>query len=286
METIVNITFYNEKDADTHYNNIKEIYQLYDQLADDFNPSSKYENIYSLNSKRKITAVAELVKLIEEAVKLYEDTNGYFNPLIGRIAHIWKDAITLDAGYPDADLISSELNIMNNTTISIKDNEIELIGDGNIDLGAMAKGYATEKVREYLKKNGVTGYLVSAGESSVLIGKKGDENFKIGLSKPFNSEYIKIVECSNTSVGTSSYKYQKKEYNEGLAHHLINPFTGYPANYYTSVNVMCESSILCDVYSTALFSMDIDSAKDFAKDKNIDILLFGNNEILYQSDNF
>jgi thiamine biosynthesis lipoprotein ApbE len=49
---------------------------------------------------------------------------------------------------------------------------------------------------------------------------------------------------------------------------------------------MCESSILCDVYSTALFSMDIDSAKDFAKDKNIDILLFGNNEILYQSDNF
>ena len=286
MDTIVNITFYNESEADVHYNKIKEIYQLYDELADDFSSSSKYENIYSLNSKRKVTATPELIELVEEAVNLEKETNGYFNPMIGRISHIWKDAITTDTSYPSAELITSELNIMNNTSVSINGNEIELIGDANIDLGAMAKGYATEKVREYLKENNISGYLISAGESSVLLGKKGNDDFKIGLSKPFNSEYIKVVECSNISIGTSSYKYQKKEFDEGLAHHLINPFTGYPSNYYTSVNVMCESSTLCDVYSTAIFSMDIDTAKAFAANKNIDVLLFGNNEVLYQSDNF
>ena len=284
MDTIINVTFYNEKNTDSHYNEIKKIYQLYDELADDFNSSAKYENIYSLNLKRNIEAKEELIELLEEAINLKTLTNGYFNPLIGRISHIWKDAITENGTYPTSVLITSELTIMNNSSITITGNKVELIGDANIDLGAMAKGYATEKVKEYLENNNVKGYLLSAGESNVLLGKKGDSNFKIGLTKPFSNEYIKVLECLDTSIGTSSYKYQKKEYEEGLAHHLINPFTGYPSNYYTSVNVMCLNSTLCDVYSTALFSMDLEAAISFAATQNIDILLYGNNEIIYQSE--
>lgn len=286
MDTVITITFYNEKEADTHYKKIKEIYQLYDDLADDFSQSSRYENIYSLNEKRKIEAIPELIKLVEDALKLKVDTNGYFNPLIGNLAHIWKGAIEDDGAYPSSKVISSELEKMNNTTVNITDTTIELIGDANMDLGAIAKGYATEMVINYLASNDVNGYLLSAGESSVALGAKGEDNFKIGLTKPFAKEYIKILECTNTSIGTSSYKYQMKEYAEGLAHHLINPFTGYPSYHYTSVNVMCPNATLCDAYSTAIFSMDITTAKEFASNKGVDILLYGDNETLYQSEGF
>lgn len=281
MDTIINITFYNTKDYSNHYNNIKSIYNLYDEIADDFEIAEG--NVAELNAKRAITASNELIGLIEAAIEMKEKTNGYYNPFIGRLSHLWKDAIKNGAVIED-DIVNNELEIMNSTSITIVDNRVSLIGNGNLDLGGIAKGYASQRVYEYLKSQNVTGYLINAGLSSILFGDKNKDVIKIGLEEPYDNKFIKIVKAKDKAIGTSSGKYQNAIINNERYHHLLNPYTGKPSNIYDNVNVMCNDSMLCDVYATALFSMELDDAKEFANLNNIDVILFKNHKILYETD--
>lgn len=282
MNTIINVSFYGTEDTTKHYDEIKKIYQKYDSVSSDFE-SSKVQNVFELNEKRSIVASAELIELVNEAVAYIDKTNGYFNPFIGRISHIWKDAIEKEIEV-DSKLIEKELEIMNSTSVKIENSTISLIGDGNLDLGGIAKGYATSKAVEYLEDNGITGYLISAGNSNISCGTKPDSIFKIALENSDGSDLYKIVEVNNASLGTSSYKYQNKIINGALYHHLINPFTGFPACEYDSVSVKGNTPTDCDVYSTAIFAMNKDDAIDFATKNHLEIILYKNNEIIYQSD--
>lgn len=286
MDTIIDITFYNTENYEEHYKKIREIYYIYDQVANDFELSTKYDNIKKLNDYRMIdNASPELIELLTKAIELEEDTKGYFNPLIGRLSHLWKEVIKADEPYIlDDEIIKSELEIMRQSKIIIEGNKIAIIGDANIDLGGIAKGFATNKAKEYLESENVSGYLINAGSSNVSLGDKG-EAFNVGLAKPLEQGMIKKISTYNTSIGTSSYKYQHKIVDNLIIHHLLNPFTGYPANNYTNVNVICDDATLCDVYSTAIFTMELEYAIEFSKQKNIDILLY-KDTILYESDGF
>lgn len=283
MDTTIEITFYNVKEYQKHYEKIKEIYLKYDRLCSDFVSGGDTPNVYDLNEKRSILADFDLVDLIREAVLYKEETKGYYNPFIGRLSHAWKNAIQNHTVVFD-EVVQTELEIMNHTDILIEENQINLIGDGNLDLGGIAKGYATEKAKEYLDSVHVSGYLINAGSSNVLLGDKNSKDFVVALEEPYRSKNILLIEAKHTAIGTSSGKYQSILIDTIRYHHLLNPFTGYPALFYDNVNVSCASSVQCDVYSTAVFCMEMEQAKNFCKEKNVELLLFKDTEILYKSD--
>lgn len=282
MDTTIDITFYNTDDYQTHYQAIKKIYYKYDELSSDY--ESNLKSVKDLNDNRYLeNADNELIELIKKAISLMNDADGYYNPFIGRLSHLWKEAINNNRVL-DNDIILEELAIMNSTSVEFDNNTIKLIGNGNLDLGGIAKGYATQKAYEYLKENNITGYLINAGNSNVLLGDKNGDNFKVGLAKPYTNGTIIIYEGMNKAIGSSSGKYQNVIIDNIRYHHLLNPFTGYPSNIYDNVNILCDDSMLADVYSTAIFSMDLEVAKEFAKNKGIDIILFKDDSILYQSE--
>lgn len=284
MDTTIDITFYNTKDYQKHYKAIKEIYYKYDEISSDFNSSGK--SVKDLNDNRFINdADIELIALIKEANSIMQTTNGFFNLYMGRLTHLWKDAISKNEVLSD-DTINNELVIINNTSIVIDEatNDIRLNGEGNLDLGGIAKGYATQKAYEYLTNNNITSYLINAGNSNVLLGNKNGDSFKVGLTKPYENGNIIIYEGINKAIGTSSGKYQNFILNGIRYHHLINPLTGYPSNTYDNVNVLCEDSMLADAYSTAIFAMDLDTAIEFAKNNEIEIILYKDDSILYRSE--
>lgn len=284
MDTIIYINFYNVDNANDYYDDIKNIYDIYDALSSDYDLKNA-SNVKTLNDDRSIIASDELIELLKIAVSYKNLTNGYYNPFIGRLSHLWKNAIKNKEVVGD-EVISSELEIMNSTSIVFDGNIVSLVGDGNIDLGGIAKGYATKKVCEYLKSKNVNSYLINAGESSIALGSKNNDNFKVALGKPYNSSNISVISAKNTSIGTSSGKNQNCVVDGVRYHHLLNPFTGRPANFYDNVNVLYDDPLLCDVYSTAIFAMDKDTAINFANDLNFDILLYKDNEILYESQGF
>ncbi len=279
FDTVVTMVFYDDANYKTYYNDIKAKFNEINRISDDFNINTDKNNVYVLNDKRKVES-GLLKDMLTKALELKEETNGYFNPFIGRLTHKWKDAIKNNNVLSSTE-IEEELSLMNNTTISFDGDIIKLEGQGNIDLGAFAKGYALEWAKNYLDEKKVDKYYINCGSSSIYVANK---ELNISLSNPYSNDSILDFKESNIGIATSSPKYQYSIIEGEKYHHLINPFTGYPSNIYDSVNVIGNNNMKNDIYSTAFFSMSVDDVKEFVKDKDINVILYKDNEIIYQKE--
>ena len=300
LGTVIDITIYNDSNSQSHYNDIKKI------MLDISNVSNQYEilsdktySIYNLNKERIIynkdnnTYYSLLSDLLNVSFEIKDKTNGYFNPFIGNLSNKWKTFIESGnaINYPKSDEINYLLDEMNSSSIEINDEYITIKGDACIDLGAIAKGYAVSKALDYLKDNNVSNFIINAGQSNISFGVKPNNKYTIQLTdfntklKVFNT--IGIVKGNNNNITTSAMGEQSIYYNNSYIHHIISPITGYPMSYYSTVLVFEEDPMYADPYTTAIFSMDIDTAKQFIKDNNLSSILYSNIDdkgLLYKSD--
>ena len=125
--------------------------------------------------------------------------------------------------------------------------------DMRLDVGAVAKGWAAQKVAEQAPEN----LLISVGGNVCATGPKDDKGtpWVVGVQDPdkSNEEYLHTIYVSSGSVVTSG-DYQRVYVVDGKSyHHIIDPETLYPSEYWRSVTIVCEDSGLADMLSTALF---------------------------------
>ena len=277
FDTVVTIVFY-EDNCEEHYENIKNKINEISRDTNDFSSNSSNNSIYDLNIKRELELSDTLVELINKSINIINESNGYFNPFMGRLTHKWKEAISSKTVLSN-DVITSEVEIINSTSVEISGNKVKIIGEGNIDLGGIVKGYALEWMRKYLNDNKITKYYIDCGSSSIYIG---DYKTSVAFSNPYGSYYIKVLSLDNMGVATSNGKHQNVVIDGVRYHHLINPKTGYPSNNYDTLSVIGKiDNTLLDAYSTALFSMNETDAINFCKNKNLDLLTYSGGETKY-----
>ena len=122
-------------------------------------------------------------------------------------------------------------------------------------MGALAKGYAVQKVCETLPE----GYLLSVGGNVVATGPKPDGSaWTVGVQDPdaAGEAYIHKLSISRGSVVTSG-DYQRRYTVDGERyHHIIDPDTLFPADRWCAVTVIAADSGIADALSTTLFLMD------------------------------
>ena len=137
-----------------------------------------------------------------------------------------------------------------NNTVTLTDPQMKL------DVGAIAKGYATERVAKYFEEKGITGYVLNVGGNIRTIGSKADgTEWTVGIENPNSDDYLAYLKLNGQSVVTSG-SYQRFYYVDGKPyHHIIHPDTLLPATGYLSVSVICYDSGLGDALSTALFCL-------------------------------
>ena len=279
MDTYIDVKFYDEKNHEKYYKGIKNIFNNISSKTSDYLGGL----VYTLNNERKVIYDDTLVDILEFAEEYRILTEGYFNPYMGKLTHLWKDYLEDEIDLPTETDIKKLIEEVNKTSFHYDNNYIYLDGYGDIDLGGIAKGYALEKCKEYLKEEGCKYYLINAGQSSISYTSKKDEDIRAGLY--FGDTNYGYVKAKNIDISTSSPEYQYKydaETNRKY-HHIISPKDGYPKNYYESVNVFNDNAALGDVLSTALFSMDLDTLKSFTKANDIKCVCY-NKEILYKSE--
>ena len=126
-----------------------------------------------------------------------------------------------------------------------------------LDVGAVAKGYATEQVCRAAQNQGIENVLVSIGGNVRAIGSKEGDFWKVGIQNPGNveDESIPLLFFKGMSLVTSGTYERFYTVNGKNYHHIINPDTLYPAEYYTSVSILCKDSGMADALSTAVFNM-------------------------------
>ena len=144
--------------------------------------------------------------------------------------------------------------------------ELVRIPEGmQLDLGAVAKGYAGDRMVEALAYYQCHA-LLNLGQSTIAaIGTNpyGDP-WRIGIQDPHGESYLGVLELSDQSMGSSG-NYQRFFEENGVKYgHIIDPETAAPVhNDLAGVTVVADSALYCDGLSTALFVMGLDKASDF-----------------------
>lgn len=266
--------------TETEFNDVYEIFCRYDDVCNYFDGT-----LQQLNNKKEIEIEDELREVIEFALEFVE-LEDYFNILSGGVNELWKTFFNgTNTTIPDEIEIFNEINIMNSSTISIEDDMIKINGLGKIDLGAVAKGYATKKVGEYLKQNKIDTYLVNAGGSNLLLGYKNqDESYGVGIQYIENYEFAKVLYVNNKSVVTSSIEYLSTTIDDKFYSHIIDPTTGYSNDFYDSITVIGDCAATLDILSTSMFNMDIDKIREISLHYGVDVVVIKGANILFESE--
>ncbi len=269
MDTYINITIYNEskEKANAALDKIDSIYKNYHDLTNRYE-ENELINVYYINNnnddKEYLDIDSKLYNLLEYGINWYQKSNNLLNINMGNIIDVWKKYRDLGNGIPTSEEINNAaINDINK--IILKDGKIKN-NHPNIDLGAIAKGYATEEAGKYLESIGIDKYIINAGGNVKVGNHYAADKYKIGIENPEDpSKIYMVIKGNNISVVTSGGYQRFYEYNGKRYSHIIDPNTLYPGNYMKSVTVITKDSSLGDALSTTLFLMSIQDGMEYIK---------------------
>ena len=160
-----------------------------------------------------------------------------------------------------------------------------------IDLGAIAKGFIADKLKEYLKSEGVEHALIDLGGNVLAIGDKPDgSSFLIGIQKPFDDrgEPIASIELNDQAAVTSGTYQRYFEKDGDFYHHILQPSDGMPCNNgLNSVTILTDSSLTADALSTTTFLLGPDKGMDLINSLDgVEAVFIDTDNNLTYSDNF
>ncbi len=276
FDTVITVVGYENTEAEfnavadgilselAEYHRLYSIYHRFDGL----------ENLCTINelvdgAHRTVTVDRRIIDMLLYAKEMYTLTDGMVNIAMGSVLSLWHDYRELgsdnpaQASLPPTEKLKSaalhtDITKMvideENCTVTLTDPLMKL------DVGAIAKGYATEMVARSFEEKGVTGYVLNVGGNIRTLGTKPDNSeWTVGIENPSGDEYLAYLKLKGESVVTSG-SYQRYYVVDGKRyHHIIHPDTLMPAEGFTSVSVVCRDSGLGDALSTALFCLPQDA---------------------------
>ncbi|SHI83276.1 thiamine biosynthesis lipoprotein [Geosporobacter subterraneus DSM 17957] len=284
FDTLTQVVGYTETEQEfqAYVEKIHSRFQELHRYYDIYNNYEGINNVKTINDNAGIQPVKvdrEIIDLILFAKDWYKKTNGNTNIAMGAVLEIWHEY--REAGMDDPE--NAELPPMKvlqeaakhtdinkiivdtqNNTVYLEDPRMKL------NVGAIAKGYATELVAREIMAEGFTSGIISAGGNIRVLGKPLDgvrERWGIGIQNPDKlivtdeQNLLDTVFINNASV-VSSGDYQRYYIVDGKPiHHLIDPKTLMPGEYYRAVTVVAKDSGVADFLSTEAFLLPLDQSK-------------------------
>lgn len=249
---------------------------------------SKYTNspineFNSLPEGSTLEISTEMATLISDCNTVSEFTDGFFDITTSALSDLWD--VKNAANPPSDDDILKALEKTGWDKILLTGNTLTKTG-AEIDFGGILKGYAADKVREIAKKHKIKNGIVNLGGNVCLIGSKNKTPWTVGIVNPFSpGEVYLTVEAENTNVITSGSYQRYFEYDGRIYHHILSPFTGYPAeNEIASVTVISEDGTRADALSTAIFVAGTEKGLEIAKNYGVELIIIKKDGSVYATE--
>jgi thiamine biosynthesis lipoprotein len=247
--------------------------------------------VYAINhSGGTPTAVSQdTEEVLKKALELGATTGGALAVTMYPVSRAWGFT-TGEYQVPTEMELQELLSHVDDSQVTVEDGTVTIPAEAEVDLGAVAKGYAGDLTAALLKEAGVTSALLNLGSSTIrTIGTKPDgSNWRIAIQDPQDSEgYAGVVELGEGAVDTSGGYQRYFTGEDGTVYwHILDPSTGYPAkNGLISVTVVSQDAFTGDGLSTALFVMGLDKAIDYWRQQgDFEFVLIGDDGSLYVSE--
>ena len=255
--------------ADEILAQLKEYHQLYSI----YHRFEGIENLCTINevvdgAHREVKVDQRIIDLLLFSKKMHEETGGAVNIAMGSVLSIWHEYRSVGMDDPTAASLPSMEELweaarhtdINNLLIDEEKSTVYIIDPlTTLDVGAIAKGYATEQIARSLEERGIEGYLLNIGGNVRSIGGKPDADpWTIGIEDPKGGEHLAYTEFRGGESLVTSGSYQRYYTVDGKRyHHIIHPDTLLPAEGFLSVSVISGDSGVADALSTALFCLPL-----------------------------
>lgn len=243
---------------------INECFHMMNEYESLLSRTREGSDIWNINHSggQPVKVSDDTAALIELAQKYYELSDGALDITVAPYIELWDFQNNPGNVPTDSDIAAAREHVgfsllhLDRNTVTLDD------PDAAIDLGAIAKGYIADRLKDYLESNGIISGYINLGGNMLTIGTKpGNALWNIGIRKPFGevSEIVTTVKIDGLSVVTSG-TYERYFEKDGIIyHHILNPLNGYPVqNGLLSVTILSESSADGDALSTTCFVLGLE----------------------------
>lgn len=278
----------------------KEEFMKYHKLYDYYRTYEGINNIQTINEKAGIEPVKvdkEIIELLKESKDLYERGHRKTNVAMGSVFFLWHELREkyIEKGPLGVTSSNSEeteiptmeelkkaeaISDINDMVIDEKESTVFLKKPGmRIDVGAFAKGYATEKVAKRMREEGLTEAIISAGGNIKIIGPPKTEDkhdWSVGIQNPNMRDdgepTLDLLYLKTGSIVSSGDYERFYMYKGERMHHIIDPVTLMPGTNFRQVTIVTEDSAIADFFSTALYLMTYEEGLEVAKKENFEVI--------------
>ena len=289
FDTVISVQIFDSVDEDV-LKGCEKLCKKYDSMFSNKIEDSEISRINSAGGN-PVEVSKETIKLIKKGIYYSEMSDGAFDITIAPVSNLW-DFKAETPLVPSPEAIAEAVSHVNYKNIIIRDNTVKLTDPhAGIDLGAIAKGYIADRIKDYLEDEGVRHAMINLGGNVLAMDSKLDgSDYNIGIQEPFDEtgEPITSVKISDKSVVTSGI-YQRYFKADGkIYHHILEPNTGYPCeNNLYSVTILTDSSLTADALSTTCFLLGYDRGMKLINQlDNVDAVFITNDNQIHYSKNF
>jgi thiamine biosynthesis lipoprotein len=230
-----------------------------------FRSTSLISRMNRLAARTAVEADAETLDLLERCVELHRATGGAFDITSTPLSRCWG-FLFREGCLPSADAIEEARRAVGSEAVRIdrRSGTIRFDRPGiELNLGAIGKGYALDRVARGMRRNGVGHALLSAGRSSLLgIGHR-DGGWEIEIVSPRRTAPLATVRLRDAALGTSGAGDQFIVVDGTRYGHVIDPRTGWPAAGVLSASVIAPSAAVADALSTAFLVGGVELAERY-----------------------
>ena len=227
----------------------------------------------------------DFVKVLDQALTLAALTDGAFDPTVGPLVNVWgfgPDAMTLTV--PDADRLQAARARVGyqRLQLDVQGGRLFQPGDAYLDLSSVAKGYAVDKLADYLVMRGVSRFLVEIGGELRASGVRPDgQPWRVAVERPLPGvrEVETVIEMKDMAMATSGDYRNFFEAEGQRFSHIIDPRSGRPvAHSLASVTVLSRRCSTADAWATALTVLGSEAGMRIAEQQGLAVLFLDRTE--------
>lgn len=269
---------------------VKEIQRI-EQLLTTYNDQSETNLINQNAGLKPVKVSAETLQLIQRSLRISEITQGAFDISYGSVDKSLWNFDTKMQSLPDSATAKKMVRLINyrNIIVNTDDSTVFLREKGmRIGFGGIGKGYAAERAKYILKKEGIEAGIVNASGDLATWGYQPDGTaWTIGIVNPnFANSIFSYMNVTDMAIATSG-NYEKfimiggKKYS-----HTINPRTGLPVTGIKSVTIISPNAEIADAMATPVTIMGIEAGLAMINQiKQIEAIIIDDNDHLFTSSN-
>jgi len=241
-----------------------------------YRPNSDISRLNQHAGMGPVKISADTVEILARGIELSRLTGGAFDVTAGPLVEAWGFTKRQGQKPPDSVIAEAAARVgYEKLKVDVAAQTAELLKNGmSVNLGAIGKGFALDKIAASLRSNGVSDFLIHSGKSSVIAS--GDElpgdamGWKVAIEHPLLAdERLGGLRLKNEALGTSGSGKQFFHHRGKRLGHVIDPRTGWPAGETLSLTVVMPSATDADSLATGLFVMSWNSAVEALQNAQI-----------------